>query len=175
MSKNQLSTSMQLKIIKGITAGMLHLENERLVHRDLAARNILLTYQLDAVVADFGYARSLEAKNSAETKSIIGPIRWMAPECSIERIYSTKSDVWAWGVTMWEIQTGGVFPFKNMTDGNVILQVSGGKIANYLKFPSTTPQRLIDIVTRCWNLNQEERPSFQTISEEVEFIEIDEI
>jgi len=171
MKHNQLSIQIQFKIIKGMTAGMLHLENERLVHRDLAARNILLNSQFEAIVADFGYARVLESNYPATTNSDIGPIRWMAPESIIKRTYSSKSDVWAWGTTVWEIQTGGQHPFSDITDGDVIIQVNSGKTSNYLKFPSNTPKKLINLVKQCWNLEPSSRPSFQTLFEQVEIIE----
>jgi len=171
LKKNQLSSKIQFTIIKGITAGMFHLENERLVHRDLAARNILLNSQFEAIVSDFGFARNLQSTDSALTQSNIGPIRWMAPESILKRIYSPKSDVWSWGITIWEIQTGGLAPFGELTDGEVIIQTHSGKISDYLKFPSTTHNLLINLVLKCWNMDPQLRPSFNFLFEEVEKIE----
>jgi serine/threonine protein kinase len=103
---------MMLNILCGVAAGMCHLSQEGIVHRysiqriridkhrDLAARNILLNAEMGAVVSDFGFARTLqEEESSGKTVSDVGPLRWMAPESLKIREYSTKSDVWSFGVT----------------------------------------------------------------------------
>jgi len=161
----------KLNIISGITAGMLHLEKENLVHRDLAARNILLTAQLEAVISDFGFARALKMNaNEGNTASDIGPVRWMSPEELDYRTYSIKSDVWSWGVTVWEIFNKGDLPFREFNLTKTCVEISSGKIQFWLTFPSDTPFHLIELVKTCWDTQSITRPSFQQISEVVEAI-----
>ena len=93
---------------------MSHLHRQNIVHRDLAARNILLTSNFDAVVSDFGFARTLEGQeDTGHTLSEVGPIRWMAPESLQQKTYSSKSDVWSWAVIVFEIFTKGEEPYHH--------------------------------------------------------------
>jgi serine/threonine protein kinase len=101
-SDKALTQESQIKILKGIAAGMYHLHSENIIHRDLAARNILLTDDLIPKVSDFGLSRQKESDENV-TESASGPLKWMAPEALKERKYSTKSDVWSFGVVVWEV------------------------------------------------------------------------
>ena len=94
----------QLNICKGIASGMAHLHKHKVIHRDLAARNILLDDQFTAKISDFGLSRFAEADEN-KTKSDVGPIKWMSPESIKDKVYSDKSDVWSFGVTLWEVLT----------------------------------------------------------------------
>ncbi len=99
--KNPIDLQKATKFGKDIAAGMSHLHAEGIIHRDLAARNLLLSGTLSIKISDFGLARVLTQPEeeggvlSQKTKSNVGPVRWMAPECIGELKYSTKSDVWA--------------------------------------------------------------------------------
>jgi serine/threonine protein kinase len=86
-------------------------DKNNVIHRDLAARNILLRADNQPVVSDFGFARTA-AEDGGKTKSTVGPLRWMPPEALTKGQYSTKSDVWAFGVTVYEILTNGELPYK---------------------------------------------------------------
>lgn len=89
----------KVRLIKGIARGLLHLHNHNIVHRDLAARNILLTVNNEPKISDFGMSRLLkEESQKGQTKNNFGPIRWMAPESIRDLSYSTKSDVWSFGI-----------------------------------------------------------------------------
>ncbi|PRP72821.1 serine/threonine-protein kinase CTR1-like, partial [Planoprotostelium fungivorum] len=92
------------KFLNEISLGMLHLHKEKIIHRDLAVRNILLTRHLEAKVADFGLSREQEdTEEASQTQSKVGPLKWMAPEAITSREYSIKSDVFSFGVVIWEV------------------------------------------------------------------------
>lgn len=87
---------------------MIHLSAEGVVHRDLACRNLLLDKQFTVKITDFGLARvvamdEVESANEGQTRSYVGPIKWMSPENILDRTYSTKSDVWAYGICLIEM------------------------------------------------------------------------
>jgi len=138
---------------------MLHLHAEGLVHRDLAARNVLVGEGFEVKISDFGLSRPAFG-GSQHTNNPIGPVRWMAPECIGESKYSKKSDVWAFGVTAWEVITRDV-PYKNLTLPQVVVGVVNETIQ--LEIPSSCPPILAQIMNLCWNRNPELRPSFADI------------
>merc|ERR1712146_108664 len=83
--------------------GMSHLHTEGIIHRDLATRNILLSEGLTPKISDFGLSRFGAPDDDNQTKSDVGPLKWMAPEAIKARVYGKKTDVWSYGVTVWEI------------------------------------------------------------------------
>jgi serine/threonine protein kinase len=100
------------KLIYGICAGCGSLAKQNVIHRDLAARNILLGERLFPKISDFGYSRRVDAlEKKGATNANIGPVPWMAPEQLRDRLYSEKSDVWAFGATVVEILTAGAKPY----------------------------------------------------------------
>jgi subtilisin-like proprotein convertase family protein len=107
----QMSYVDKLRIITGIAKGMLHLHSNNIVHRDLAARNILLSGTGEPKISDFGMSRLVADDEGMTTRTNVGPIKWMAPESLKYKEYSKKSDVWSFGVVVWEIVTR-VEPFK---------------------------------------------------------------
>ncbi|PRP89653.1 TK/FER protein kinase [Planoprotostelium fungivorum] len=87
-----------------LALGMRHLHAEKICHRDLAARNILLSGNLDPKISDFGMSRQQDSnEQESKTRSNVGPLKWMAPEAIRDRVYSTKSDIWSYGVVVWEV------------------------------------------------------------------------
>jgi len=172
MQKKQLSPKMRFKIIQGVTAGMLHLEMSKIVHRDLAARNVLIGANMEAVVSDFGFARAIGNQEDASTTTThIGPIRWMAPECLKASMYSIKSDIWAWGITIWEILSGGNYPFKGLNNTLVIIEITSGNTPSHLQFPDSAPREIISLVRQCWQMKPMDRPSsFQEIYSRLELL-----
>ena len=100
------------------------------MHRDLAARNVLLTTDRVCKVADFGFARDVADKLVYERKSEGRlPIRWMAPESLYDNLFSAKSDVWSFGVFMWEVVTLGSTPYPGLAAAEVVKKVSHKTIA----------------------------------------------
>jgi len=156
----------QLNIAKGIAAGMYHLVSENIIHRDLAARNVLLTENLTPKISDFGYSRLvLESESGSMTKSNVGPLKWMAPESMERKIYNEKTDVWSFGVTIWEMITA-MDPYPELTPIQTVVQVCQNKVI--LEIPKSSPV-LETIMALCFRFNPEKRPSFKEIYEKLEY------
>nr|XP_025845281.1 ephrin type-B receptor 3-like [Vulpes vulpes] len=113
-------------MLRGIAAGMKYLADMNYVHRDLAARNILVNSNLVCKVSDFGLSRFLEDDTSDPTyTSALGgkiPIRWTAPEAIQYRKFTSASDVWSYGIVMWEVMSYGERPYWDMTNQDVSIQ-----------------------------------------------------
>lgn len=158
-SDEKINDQLQYKILKGITAGMMHLEAEKIVHRDLAARNVLLTADKEAVISDFGMSRSLGNESAKKTRSDTGPLKWMAPESTSKQEYSSKSDVWAWGITIWELLSR-LEPYPDMDSVQAVLAVKDGLRPT---IPQGTREGLATLLKQCWSLSPQERPTFVQI------------
>ncbi|PRP83471.1 CLL4A clavata1-like receptor S/T protein kinase protein [Planoprotostelium fungivorum] len=157
----ELPLDQKMKFIMQIAQGMLHLHMEKIIHRDLAVRNILLTSHLDAKVADFGMSRQQDNVDNAQTTATtIGPIRWMAPEAITERKYSTKTDVFSFGVLVWEIVTNKE-PFEGID--NVLVAVAVIKEDARLQIPDDTDILLKKLMDGCWKTAPIERPNFRSL------------
>lgn len=153
-----------------VAKGMVYLSSKGIIHRDLAARNILVGPNRVAKICDFGLARDVEGSDMYErTSKGPSPIRWMAPESLSDQCFTRKSDVWSFGVLLWEIVTLGATPYPGMTAREVIKSVLIGK---WLQCPLHCQQELYSLMTRCWDMEPKERPSFSEIAKELEtFIE----
>jgi predicted Ser/Thr protein kinase len=120
-SNVKLSDEDKIRLVRGIALGMFHLHKHNIVHRDLAARNILLTASGDPKISDFGMSRIVE-REEGKTKHDMGPIRWMAPESLANRTYSKKSDVWSFGIVVYEI-VARCEPHKGENIFRVVVQI----------------------------------------------------
>jgi len=163
----QIELPQIIKILKDVASGMLHLHREQIVHRDLAARNILLDDHMNAAVSDFGMSRIVQSGKSAITQSLVGPIKWMAPESLIRNAYSLKSDIWSYGITAWEALTGEEpYPEKEILEVAFLVR-DGYK----LEIPQNCPEELGNLILKCWSFDPADRPSIEEILEELEAIE----
>uniref|UniRef100_A0AAR2LJV7 Ephrin type-A receptor 7 n=1 Tax=Pygocentrus nattereri TaxID=42514 RepID=A0AAR2LJV7_PYGNA len=146
-------------ILRGIAAGMTYLSDLGYVHRDLAARNILVNSNLVCKVSDFGLSRVLEDDPDAAYTTTGGkiPIRWTAPEAIAYRKFSSSSDVWSYGVVMWEVMSYGERPYWNLTNRDVIKSVEEGY---RLPAPMGCPGALHTLMLDCWQKDRNERPKF---------------
>lgn len=160
-SNREISPETQHKILLGIARGMYHLHSENIIHRDLAARNILLTKNLDVKVSDFGMSRQKFGSNdNQKTYSSVGPLRWMAPEAIGEKVYSFKSDVYSFSITMWEILARAT-PYPELDPVSVGMQVWYEGLRPSI--PEHSNETYLLLMQQCWATKPEERPSFKDI------------
>ncbi|XP_072334699.1 ephrin type-B receptor 2 isoform X1 [Scyliorhinus torazame] len=151
-------------MLRGIAAGMKYLADMSYVHRDLAARNILVNSNLVCKVSDFGLSRFLEDDTSDPTyTSALGgkiPIRWTAPEAIQYRKFTSASDVWSYGIVMWEVMSYGERPYWDMTNQDVINAIE----QDYrLPPPMDCPTALHQLMLDCWQKDRNNRPKFGQI------------
>ncbi|CAF89668.1 unnamed protein product, partial [Tetraodon nigroviridis] len=156
-----LSCADQLSISKQIAAGMAYLSERKFVHRDLATRNCLVGEEMVVKIADFGLSRNIYSADyyKANENDAI-PIRWMPPESIFYNRYTTESDIWAYGVVLWEIFSHGMQPYYGMGHEEVIYYVRDGHI---LSCPENCPLELYNLMRLCWSSQPPERPSFSSI------------
>ncbi|XP_062268195.1 muscle, skeletal receptor tyrosine-protein kinase [Platichthys flesus] len=150
-----------LSISKQIAAGMAYLSERKFVHRDLATRNCLVREEMVVKIADFGLSRNIYSADyyKANENDAI-PIRWMPPESIFYNRYTTESDVWAYGVVLWEIFSHGMQPYFGMGHEEVIYYVRDGHI---LSCPENCPLELYNLMRLCWSSQSSDRPSFCSI------------
>ncbi|XP_062312266.1 ephrin type-B receptor 2b [Osmerus eperlanus] len=151
-------------MLRGIASGMKYLAEMNYVHRDLAARNILVNSNLVCKVSDFGLSRFLEDDTSDPTyTSALGgkiPIRWTAPEAIQYRKFTSASDVWSYGIVMWEVMSYGERPYWDMTNQDVINAIE----QDYrLPPPMDCPSALHQLMLDCWQKDRNNRPKFSQI------------
>ena len=147
-----------------IANGMRYLASFGFIHRDLAARNCLVGEDYIVKIADFGMTQDLynEAYFIMRGKAIV-PIRWMAPESFFGK-FSTKTDVWSYGVTLWEIFTlCRKQPYHEMTDEELIIDVQKERNRTIPKRPLYIPNEVNNVMNACWMYNSHQRPDFESI------------
>uniref|UniRef100_A0A2K5CEF5 receptor protein-tyrosine kinase n=1 Tax=Aotus nancymaae TaxID=37293 RepID=A0A2K5CEF5_AOTNA len=156
-----LSCAEQLCIARQVAAGMAYLSERKFVHRDLATRNCLVGENMVVKIADFGLSRNIYSADyyKANENDAI-PIRWMPPESIFYNRYTTESDVWAYGVVLWEIFSYGLQPYYGMAHEEVIYYVRDG---NILSCPENCPMELYNLMRLCWSKLPADRPSFASI------------
>eukprot|EP00050_Salpingoeca_kvevrii_P001581 m.173501 g.173501 ORF g.173501 m.173501 type:complete len:571 (-) comp10408_c0_seq3:70-1782(-) len=162
----QQSSSLHTQLLEyamQLCSALCFLESNRVIHRDLACRNVLLDSKKQLIkLADLGLSRVLRQDADYYRKSSDDrvPARWMAPESMKSRIYSTASDVWSFGVVIWEMYSLGAVPYGAMAALEAVRAVSDGY---RLVRPEACPRDLFLIVRRCWALEPSERPSFHEL------------
>ena len=161
----RLTFSNLLDMNSQIAEGMTYLESENFVHRDLRAANILIGENLEVKVADFGLARILEDDDDVYQANVNTkfPIKWTAPEAALHRHFSVKSDVWSFGIVMYEIITLGKVPYPGMNGREVLSLVESGRRMEKPTFSQSflKTDSYFDQMYKCWDQNAEERPTFE--------------
>ncbi|EDQ85046.1 uncharacterized protein MONBRDRAFT_29704 [Monosiga brevicollis MX1] len=168
--KNKTCTpAQQVAWSRQVASGMAHIHSLGFIHRDLAARNVLLSASLTAKVADFGLAR--ESTDDAYYRSRGGnvPVRWTAPESLNQNLFSEKSDVWAFGVLMYEVYTKAAMPYTGWNNQRVWIEVTNGY---RLECPPDCPSDVYKVMYACWALTREDRPTFSELEQRLGEIDV---
>ncbi|XP_071806715.1 tyrosine kinase receptor Cad96Ca-like isoform X1 [Asterias amurensis] len=167
-NKDNLTPTEILTFACQVTRGMEYLASKQCIHRDLATRNILLGDGLVCKVADFGLARDIAEKNQYEMQSRGRvPVRWMAPESLINNMYTSKSDVWSFGVLLWELVTLGSHPYPGMSSQKVISELQKGY---RLPKPLHCGDDIYKIMMDCWKEKSSERPDFTKLHSKLDIL-----
>uniref|UniRef100_A0A8C5TX47 Tyrosine-protein kinase n=1 Tax=Malurus cyaneus samueli TaxID=2593467 RepID=A0A8C5TX47_9PASS len=154
-----------LKMMENAAAGMEYLESKHCIHRDLAARNCLVTERNTLKISDFGMSREEEDGIYASTggmKQI--PVKWTAPEALNYGRYSSESDVWSFGILLWEAFSLGAVPYTNLSNQQTREAVEQGM---RLDPPEQCPEEVYQLMQRCWEYEPHKRPSFSTIHQDL--------
>uniref|UniRef100_A0A3P8V459 Focal adhesion kinase 1 n=1 Tax=Cynoglossus semilaevis TaxID=244447 RepID=A0A3P8V459_CYNSE len=150
-----------------LSTALAYLESKRFVHRDIAARNVLVSTADCVKLGDFGLSRYMEDSSYYKASKGKLPIKWMAPESINFRRFTTASDVWMFGVCMWEILMYGVKPFQGVKNNDVIGRIENGE---RLAMPPQCPPTLYSLMTKCWSYDPSKRPRFTELKTQLSTI-----
>uniref|UniRef100_A0A5K3FKI9 receptor protein-tyrosine kinase n=1 Tax=Mesocestoides corti TaxID=53468 RepID=A0A5K3FKI9_MESCO len=171
IDRDAITPHMMLNWAAQIASGMAYLASRGIIHRDLAARNVLVETPEQIKITDFGLAKCIEdADGEYKAKGGLMPIKWLAIECIKKRVFSSKSDVWAYGVTLWEVFTFGRKPFERIPARHLIHHLESGLRLNQ---PSTVSLDLYALMVECWQEDPERRPEFGELFQRVSFMQLD--
>ncbi|XP_059131086.1 tyrosine-protein kinase TXK isoform X2 [Peromyscus eremicus] len=164
--KGKLQKALLLSVCQDICEGMAYLERNCYIHRDLAARNCLVSSSCVVKISDFGMTRYVLDDEYISSSGAKFPVKWSPPEVFHFNKYSSKSDVWSFGVLMWEVFTEGKMPFENKSNLQVVEAISKGF---RLYRPYLAPMSIYGVMYSCWHENPKGRPTFaellQTLTE----------
>jgi len=157
-----LSANFLIGIMSQVATGMAYMESENFIHRDLAARNILVGDDYICKVADYGLARLIQEECEYYTaqEGTKLPIKWISPESIFYNKFTTKSDVWSFGVLMAEIITKGKVPYPGKKNKDVVAMIERDE---RMEQPEGCSTSLYDIMLKCWEMEPNKRPTFQEL------------
>ncbi|XP_032624797.1 tyrosine-protein kinase Tec isoform X2 [Chelonoidis abingdonii] len=149
-----------LTMCQDVCEGMKYLERNSFIHRDLAARNCLVNESGVVKVSDFGMTRYVLDDQYTSSSGAKFPVKWCPPEVFNYSRFSSKSDVWSFGVLMWEVFTEGKMPFEKNTNYEVVTMVSQGQ---RLYRPKLATKNVYELMVMCWHEKPEGRPTFEDL------------
>lgn len=156
-----LTYNQKIDIISQVALGMEHLSNNRFVHADLAARNCLLSPSMEVKICTMSASKDLYRDEYHEYQQRLMPVRWMPVEAIFEDELSTKSDVWSFGIFIWEVFSQGELPYSEVDNDGYMSAIVDGDLA--LKTPGETPEEVENMMQRCWASSLKDRPSFSEL------------
>ncbi|KAM4584594.1 KIT proto-oncogene, receptor tyrosine kinase b isoform 1-T1 [Odontesthes bonariensis] len=152
-----------------VAKGMEYITSKNCIHRDLAARNILLTHGRVAKICDFGLARDITTDASYVLRGNARlPVKWMSPESIFDCVYTFESDVWSYGILLWEIFSLGNSPYPGMQVGSTFYRMI--QEGHRMNRPEFAPTEMYDMMLSCWNHDPLKRPSFRKLVERTELL-----
>ncbi|XP_074547915.1 tyrosine-protein kinase receptor TYRO3 [Halichoeres trimaculatus] len=168
LGENPFDLSLQtlLRFMLDISRGMEYLSSRNIIHRDLAARNCMLDGNMTVCVADFGLSKKIYSGDYYRQGSVSKlPVKWIALESLSDNVYTTQSDVWAFGVTMWEVMTRGQTPYPGVENSEIYEFLIKGE---RLKKPAHCRDDIYEIMHSCWSPVPKCRPSFKHLVDQLE-------
>nr|XP_057943217.1 NT-3 growth factor receptor-like [Doryrhamphus excisus] len=160
-TNGELGLSQKLHIAGQIAAGVIYLASQHFVHRDLATRNCLVGNGLQVKIGDFGMSRDIYSTDYYRVGGhTMLPIRWMPPESIMYRKFTTESDVWSYGVILWEIFTHGKQPWFQLANNEVVECITQGRV---LEHPNLCPKEVYDVMLGCWQREPQQRLNMKEI------------
>ncbi|XP_023200573.1 focal adhesion kinase 1 isoform X5 [Xiphophorus maculatus] len=167
VKKYSLDLSTLILFSYQLSTALAYLESKRFVHRDIAARNVLVSSVDCVMLGDFGLSRYMEDSSYYKASKGKLPIKWMAPESINFRRFTSASDVWMFGVCMWEILMYGIKPFQGVKNNDVIGRIENGE---RLAMPPQCPPTLYSLMTKCWSYDPSKRPRFTELKTQLSAI-----
>uniref|UniRef100_A0A3P8WXY5 Tyrosine-protein kinase n=1 Tax=Cynoglossus semilaevis TaxID=244447 RepID=A0A3P8WXY5_CYNSE len=162
--KGRLSPDLMLGMCLDVSEGMAYLESSGFIHRDLAARNCLVSKNNEVKVSDFGMTRFVLDDQYTSSQCSKFPVKWSAPEVIRYCKFSSKSDVWSFGVLMWEVYNEGRLPYENRSNTEVVESLNSG--LRLLK-PRLAPDAVYLLMEWCWKEKPDDRPTFAQLLHEL--------
>lgn len=168
--RSTLNSSQKLSICEQLASGMNYLSSQEFVHKDLAARNCMVGKDLKVKIAFLSLSYDLYNAEYFRFNNVLIPLRWMPPEAIFDDDFTEKSDVWSYGVLVWEIYTFGQMPYHDRSSEEVLKCIKNDLRLNK---PDNCPDTVLEVMEKCWEGNPLARPTFQEVLDDVSGISVD--